>query len=174
MKEELSALVDNELSELEERRVLKTLAADPALRDTWGRYHLIRAALRRELEITSAPGLASRVTAHLAVLSPARAAFVWRPLAKVAGSLAIAATVAAVTLVGLQLLQRPDGAGNAVVATSAPAAAPVRVGATRWDTNQPELERTLNVYLVEHNEFSSTGVGGMLPYVRVVGYDNDR
>ncbi len=174
MKEELSALVDNELSELEERRVLKTLAADTGLRDTWGRYHLIRAALRRELDITSASGLAARVTAHLTALSPARAVFVWRPVAKVAGSLAIAATVAAVTLVGVQLLHRPDGAGSAVVATSAPAATPVRVGATRWDTNQPELERTLNVYLVEHNEFASTGVGGMLPYVRVVGYDNDR
>lgn len=174
MKEELSALIDNELSELEERRLLKTLAADAGLRDTWGRYHLIRAALRRELDVMSAPGLASRVMAGLTAQSPAGAAFVWRPLAKVAGSLAIAATVAAVTLVGLQLLQRPDGAGSAVVATSAPAAATVRVGATRWDTNQPELERTLNVYLVEHNEFASTGVGGMLPYVRVVGYDSDR
>jgi sigma-E factor negative regulatory protein RseA len=174
MKEELSALVDNELSELEERRLLKTLAADTALRDTWGRYHLIRAALRHELDVASASGLASRVTARLAAQGPARTGFAWRPAAKVAGSLAIAATVAAVTLVGLQLLQRPDGAGSAVVATSAPTAATARVGATRWDTNQPELERTLNVYLVEHNEFASTGVGGMLPYVRVVGYDNDR
>jgi len=48
MKEKLSALVDNELDELETRRLLTALAADEALRATWGRYHLIGAMLRRE------------------------------------------------------------------------------------------------------------------------------
>jgi hypothetical protein len=38
---------------------------------------------------------------------------------------------------------------------------------------EPETESTLNTFLVEHNEFaSSSGIGGMMPYVRVVGYDN--
>jgi hypothetical protein len=40
---------------------------------------------------------------------------------------------------------------------------------------EPETESTLNAFLVEHNEFaSSSGIGGMMPYVRVVGYDNPK
>jgi hypothetical protein len=51
----------------------------------------------------------------------------------------------------------------------------VRAGATRWDVKEPETESTLNAFLVEHNEFaSSSGIGGMMPYVRVVGYDNPK
>ena len=40
---------------------------------------------------------------------------------------------------------------------------------------EPEAENALNAYLVEHDEFASTaGLGGMMPYVRVVSYDNDK
>ena len=52
---------------------------------------------------------------------------------------------------------------------------PVRAGVRRWDTREPEAESALNAYLVEHNEFAPTsGMNGMLPYVRVVGYDSDK
>ena len=50
MNEKLSAFMDNELDELETRRLLATLAEDEALRAAWGRYHLAGAVLRRRLD----------------------------------------------------------------------------------------------------------------------------
>jgi len=51
----------------------------------------------------------------------------------------------------------------------------IRSGTTRWDMKEPEAESALNAYLVEHDEFASTsGLGGMMPYVRIVSYDNDK
>lgn len=170
MRELLSGLVDDELSELEERRVHKALGNDPSLRATWERYHVIRAALRNELDVPAGAGLPERVSAALAA-EPA-AAVRWRPAARTIGGLAVAASVAALTIVGIQTYRAPQP-GAAVVAAkpAAPAERTTHVSATRWSTKEPARERMLNSYLVEHQEASSGGVGGALPYVRIVGYD---
>ena len=47
-KEQLSALMDGDLSEIE---VLNELGTDPALQDTWSRYHLIGDAMRGDLPV---------------------------------------------------------------------------------------------------------------------------
>ena len=47
--ETLSAAMDNEASEFELRRVFDEARRNPRLRDAWGRYHAIGAALRDEL-----------------------------------------------------------------------------------------------------------------------------
>ena len=39
----------------------------------------------------------------------------------------------------------------------------------RW-SGAPDAEARLNVYLVNHNESAGDGVRGVLPYVRIVGY----
>ncbi|MBI3574954.1 MAG: sigma-E factor negative regulatory protein [Gammaproteobacteria bacterium] len=165
MKEKLSAFVDNELDELETRRLLTALAADEALRASWGRYHLIGATLRRE-SITPVE-VAARVAARLGESATAR------PLARVAARLALAASVAVIALVGAQRWLGSQSSPTTTVAQNA--AQPVeylRASGTRWSAKQPEVESTLNAFLVEHNEFAPTsGVGGMFPYVRVVGYD---
>ena len=36
----------------------------------------------------------------------------------------------------------------------------------------PDAEARLNVYLVNHNEYAGNGVRGVLPYVRIVGYQS--
>lgn len=171
MRELLSGLVDNELSEFEERRVHKALTEDPALRAAWERYHVIRATLRNELDVPAGAGLAERVNAALAAEPPAAAAR-WRPAVRTVSGLAVAASVAALTIVGIQTWRAPQP-GAAVVAAK-PAAQTARVNATRWNTNEPARERMLNAYLVEHQEASSGGVGGALPYVRIVGYDAEQ
>lgn len=167
MKEKLSALVDNELDELETRRLLTALAADETLRATWGRYHLIGAALRRE---SVAPvSIAARVAARLG-----EAPLATRPFTRIAGQLALAASVAAVALVGAQWWFGNQSSPTATVAqnTTQPVEY-LRASGTRWNTQQPGAENTLNAFLVEHNEFAPTsGVGGMFPYVRVVSYDS--
>jgi sigma-E factor negative regulatory protein RseA len=176
MKEQLSALVDNELSAFEERRLLTELERDTGLRATWQRYHLIRAAMLNELDDVPTAASAERLSARLAAeaASPMRRAV--PKMAKVAGGFAIAATVATVAIVGLQTLNRPSlPVATPVASLPTPASPPtVRPASTRWDTTEPELERTLNVYLVQHSEFASAGMRGMLPpYARVVGYGSD-
>ena len=182
MKEQLSALVDNELDELEEHRVLAALKGDPTLRHTWERYHLVRAALHQDLEVVVAHDLAERVARRIAAEPSTAATYRRRHINRLIGTLAIAASVAAIAIVGVQWLQQPTPMPVLTVAATTPEAksapAPVLVsnsGASHWDTKQTEAENALNAYLVEHGEFASTaGIGGMMPYVRVVSYDNDK
>lgn len=171
MNEKLSALVDNELSEIEERRVLAELGRDPALRATWDRYHLIRASLRKELEQVAPSGLPTAVAAAIAA-DPAHQQR--RALAlgigKLAGGLAIAATVATIAVLFFPNPLAPTNDSGALAAKSGTATA-VAV------RNQPKsvAMSPLNAYLVEHNEFAPTaGMGNMLPYVRTVKHDDTR
>lgn len=174
MNEKLSAFVDNELSEIEERRLLVELGHDPQLRAAWGRYHLIGAALRNELERVMSAKLPNAV-AEVVACEPLRHR--WRARAatfgKSIGGIAIAASVAAIAIWNLQSPVAPRGetAATAPIAASGQTvqvAAPVAA-------RVPAATDALNAYLVEHNEFAPTaGMGNMLPYVRTVGYDNNR
>ncbi len=178
MKEQLSALVDNELDELEERRVFAALQGDSTLRNTWERYHLVRAALRQDLDVIVAHDLTERVAQRIATEPSTAAAFQRHHVARLIGTLAIAASVATIAIAGVQWFQQPTPMPLLTVAASTPAPVLVQAihsGTTRWDTKEPEAEKALNAYLVEHDEFASTaGIGGMMPYVRVVSYDNDK
>lgn len=110
----------------------------------------------------------------------------WR---KVAASLALAASVAAVAVGSLRLLNTaPDAVGGAPTLAASPAPAsqaaaaqtvaanvPIRTVSTaqpelRWNVQQPAIERRLNTYLVQHNEVLRNGMRGMLSYARIVGY----
>jgi sigma-E factor negative regulatory protein RseA len=174
MKEQLSAFVDNELSEFEERRLLSGMAVDPALRETWERYHLIRAVMRNELDLAADPALAERVTTGLRKEQQGGGRWV-RPTVKVAGTLAIAASVAALAIVGLYTLNRPINDQTKVATAANPALAKESIATARWNNAHPGTERTLNTYLAEHNEYAATtGMGGVLPYIRAVGYESTR
>jgi sigma-E factor negative regulatory protein RseA len=195
MKEKLSALVDNELDELDERRVMKALENDADLRQTWERYHLVRSVMHQELEVLVPSGMAVRVAARIESEPANVASFRRRKISRLAGTLAMAASVAAIAVAGVQWFNRPVTmpvpslvtAGQSVPVNTVAAPVPslaasqsapdnfIRAGTTRWDVMEPETESTLNAFLVEHNEFaSSSGIGGMMPYVRVVGYDNPK
>jgi hypothetical protein len=42
-----------------------------------------------------------------------------------------------------------------------------------WDRQPPPENSRLNGYLVQHNEYAaSSGVQGVLPYVRIVGHNS--
>ena len=86
------------------------------------------------------------------------------------------ASVAAIAVTGVQWINRPASAPLAPLAAVQTAPEKIiRAGTTHWDTKEPEAESALNAFLVEHNEFaSSSSIGGMMPYVRVVGYDNPK
>lgn len=72
-KEQLSALMDGDLSEIE---VLNELGTDPALQDTWSRYHLIGDAMRGDLPVNLQLDLSDSIMLALedepAILAPIR------------------------------------------------------------------------------------------------------
>lgn len=181
MKEKVSALMDGELSDSEARAVIKELETNSELRKLWQRYQMMSAALNQDLEGLSETDLAKRVRLQLdsepVVLAPGN----WvkgngRRIAKVLGSLAIAASVAAIAVLSLKPadpLTTPDA--RIANLRSVQDGEYIRAGETRWDVKQPALESTLNMYLVEHSEYTPTsGLRGMMSYGRVVSYDRDK
>ncbi len=176
LKEKLSALVDNELDELEERRVFTALKGDVALRRTWERYHLVRAALHQDVDVVVAQDAAEQVARRIEAEPSTAVSFRRHRVTRFLGTLAIAASVAAIAITGVQWIHPPAPAPLPALAANKPASQNIiRSGTTRWDMKEPEAESALNAYLVEHDEFASTsGLGGMMPYVRVVSYDNDK
>ncbi|MCR9023585.1 RseA family anti-sigma factor [Aeromonas caviae] len=143
-KEQLSALMDGDLSEIE---VLNELGTDPALQDTWSRYHLIGDAMRGDLPVNLQLDLSDSIMLALedepAILAPKPAqpaAPQVQPASKVipfvrrfgqqVGQYAIAASVAAAVIFGVQQYQGKDGVPTSPVLNTIPvggSAAPVSV-----------------------------------------------
>lgn len=135
--EHISALMDGELAGSDAHPLITQLQRDTALRGTWGRYHLIRAALRDHLPDTLELNVARKVMAALAaeptVLAPRGVMLQARlkrlaPVLKQVSGLAVAATVTAVAILGVQT-NGPEVMPTAQIATlnsapTLPAASP--------------------------------------------------
>lgn len=191
----VSALMDGELPPAKAQRAVDAMLQDPALKKQWADHHAISDALNGQ-HSAGADLLAERVRdaldAEPVPLKP--------PPARKSGStkhrLALAASVAAVAIVttltfrGLSENGIPDSPSGVTAGstpthetphdTPTPSAdtttivtASVDDSATRlsWGKAQPQVEQRLNGYLLTHNEYLATGVRGMLPYARVVGYE---
>lgn len=176
MSEKLSALIDNELDDLERARLLRELGRESDQAELWSRYHIIGLAMRRET-VTWGGDLPGRVARALesegipgdGAEAPASPVFRLRP----AGRLAIAASVAGVLLVGGLAVQLYPGDSSS--GPAAPAAQQVAVDseATRWNDVDPQVEDALNALLVEHGEFTSaSGMNGLTAYTKFVAYDS--
>lgn len=176
IREQISALVDDELADAERRLLLERLAREPALRAHWSNYQLISDSLRQSLAPLTDPGLAERVMAAVdaepaPVTEPASP---WRGLVKSVAGLAVAASVAVVAVLTLQTPEvAPPGTGVQVAATPPAPADYVRL------TPAPavpvaQTQDRLNEYLVNHSEYAASGgMPGMLPHARIVGYERD-
>ncbi|MCE9863410.1 transcriptional regulator [Aeromonas caviae] len=136
--------MDGDLSEIE---VLNELGTDPALQDTWSRYHLIGDAMRGDLPVNLQLALSDSIMLALedepAILAPKPAqpaAPQVQPAGKVipfvrrfgqqVGQYAIAASVAAAVIFGVQQYQGKDGVPTSPVLNTIPvggSAAPVSV-----------------------------------------------
>jgi len=190
MSERLSALIDNELDDLERERALKALGRDPQLSAAWSRYHLIRFTMRGD-RIAPRADLAERVTERIRdeappAPAPAAAAGADRaptqraPEAAGAGArlglprnLALAASVAAVLLVGGVVLSLQDGASVDPVAAQGDARIVAAEQGMRWEGVDPQTEDALNALLVEHGEFTgASGMNGLSAYTKFVAYDS--
>lgn len=138
--ESLSALMDNQASELELQRLLKALDSDSELKSTWSRYQIASAGLKGDIPVLASSDFASRVSAAIAAeetysapaisdvaeqTSVAVSNVVAMPLRwwQQAGRVAVAASVAGAVILGVQQYQTP-GASPADMSAGTMAAAP--------------------------------------------------
>jgi sigma-E factor negative regulatory protein RseA len=171
--EQLSVLMDGESDVREAEFTLRRLAKDAELKARWERYHLISDALRNNLptaiDVRFAERLQQALDAEAALNTPVvRTLPAWY---KPAVGFGLAASVTlAVALVALGTGQ-PDPLATPAVATRTPLPTPVAVAPDA----EPVLESRLNSYVVNHSEYASmNSVHGVLPYVRMVGYESSK
>ncbi|WP_434430055.1 RseA family anti-sigma factor [Aeromonas veronii] len=183
-KEQISALMDGDLSDAE---VLNELEMDSDLQDTWGRYHLIGDAMRGDLPVNLQLDLSDSIMAALedepTILAPkpvetapvqqpvvapvktdSNVVPLFRRVGQQLGQYAIAASVAAAVIFGVQHYQGQDGVPTNPVLNTIPvggSAAPVSVHYPQQDgararqqglTEQQmqEQRERINAFLRDH------------------------
>lgn len=206
----LSALLDDYRHSNEDQSALSELQSDVNLQYTQQRYQMIGDVMRKELPDSIQPDFAARVKAQIAQepslnlqlastpesnQQPSRW---WSLLFKPAAGLAVAASVALVTVSSLQVQNSSDKpsesvaandgsqqrveqlattpmVNNAVRVSGNPAAVSTRPNGTTWKIKRgkPDVQDKLNTYLINHNEHSSS-MRGIIPQARVVGFDAQR
>ncbi len=181
-REDLSALIDGELTPNETSKVVERLTGSEDLWGRWDRYHVIGDIIRGE-NIRSefrqvACGVRDRLQDEPAILAPPRRARLRGQWIKPAAGTALAASVAAIALLAAPQLINREPTSSPVVA-GVEETPPERLYAarpgTRWNLDEPDVESKLNVFLVNHQEYAATpSVKSMLPYVNFVSYDAGR
>ena len=184
-KEKVSELVDGELGSGSES-AMNELLHTASLQGSWARYHLISDTLQKNIPETIDTAFAARISASIqdepSILAPTRSnnAFL-KPIA----GFAIAASVAAMAILGIQHNQNREGGQEPQVVSFNPQSkmedlSVQRVGydnATEAHLKKVEANTRarLNSYLVNYNEYRShSGFQGMLPYARTVTFENNK
>lgn len=122
LRESLSALMDDEANELELERVLSRIGQDGELRNTWVRYQAVRAAASGQAVPSMDWDISTGVMAAIAEqTNPVSAR--WQRMLRPLGGLAVAASVAAVVVVGGQQWYQTAQTAPALASQSAPAPA---------------------------------------------------
>lgn len=122
-REALSALMDDELSDFELRRLLQRIESRPELLAEWERFGLVRAALQPDpLRSPLTPDFASRILADVAREAPLSAVSQKSGLAGLdhattgwarhATRFAVAASVTFAVFIGMQAVLQGPGAGD--------------------------------------------------------------
>lgn len=163
MKQEISGLMDGELDQDAAKAVIARLKHEEELKNTWSDYHLIGDALRQNA--TLLPGFIERLSEKLgqepAILAPRRTKIQKIKLA----ALSIAASLAAVAMVGWVVLQNYTETPKENLAATQPTSAQAMLASLpRYPFNS-----NVNEYLLAHQEFSPiTTMQGVASYARTV------
>ncbi|MDE2234622.1 MAG: sigma-E factor negative regulatory protein [Gammaproteobacteria bacterium] len=176
LREQISALVDNELPADEHELLIRRFSMDKHLCLSWERYHLVGEAMRKSLPQADMRGFADRVMKVIADNSAgvkSREAKLASQIGKSVAGAGLAACVALVVIVSLHHLN-----GSHILSASAPSEiVPSQINAqTRnvaygmpnaaaWNGNMPEVQARLSNYVINHNEIATAiEQQGMLPY----------
>jgi len=173
--EQLSALVDDELTGSEHDMLFKRIENDDQLYQRLSRYQLISDTLQSHLPERVDPAFSRRVKGMLrsepALSGYSRLATLAKPLA----GLAVAASVAVMAVMSVQSARQHTSTPAESVASVPSTGDYVRVQDEPGSPVNPLADRKLDVYLVNHNEYAvNRGMQGMLPYVRIVGHEMTR
>lgn len=145
IEEQISALMDGELSDSETHHLISVLQNDPELKKVWGNYHLIRAAIHNDLPDKLEQDVARNVISALAseptVLAPRGVALESKlrgltPAFRQIAGLAIAASVTAVAILSVQTVPQNPLSSDAQVATFAQSGQPVNGNSINSDYSQ--------------------------------------
>lgn len=172
--ENLSALMDGELSRETSLFMARRLSADAELGQRWERYHLIRDCIRQPGGKQLVTGLRARVSVSLREeAAPAPRAWPGGRWLKPVSGLAIAASVAvmAVMVTAPQPVSQPAGVTEVPAQASqpfvSPNSSPVRPALSQPVSFEPSDQ--LNVYLLRHNRVAKTaGRQGFVSFVPIV------
>jgi sigma-E factor negative regulatory protein RseA len=172
LHEQLSALVDDELTGYEHDLLLKRIGNDDQLYQRLSRYQLISDALQSHLPERVDPAFSRRVKGMLRS-EPALSGYSrLTALAKPMAGLAVAASVAVMAVMSIQSSRQETSSPADVVASVPPAGDYLRVQDDPGKPVSSPADRKLDIYLVNHNEYAvNRGMQGMLPYVRIVGHE---
>lgn len=177
--EHLSAVLDGEAGEFEQRRILDELAKDDSLRSSLSSYALIGETLRDEKQsvIASADflaGIHDEIDAepeysHVQITETKAANDT--PWIRPAAGFAVAASVAAIAVVGMQSFMSGSNNTESSLANNGNAKPVLAVMAKAKAYNHPDKQtQTLyKRYLDSHVQYASTT--SMMPSVRVVSYN---
>lgn len=182
MTEQVSALLDGETDVPHFHRVVDRLEQDVELRRRWEYYQLISDALHNNLPGALDRRFAVRVMGALEAESILKSPFLkWRPVFREAAGLAMVASLAAVTVLGVQWyresskLDQPSMAAinvqTPVRSASLGQGSEVHPGVNSGSSSANINDDRLKDYLIDHSTYATaTGLQGIMPYVRVVGY----
>ena len=122
LQESLSALMDNEASELELHRLLKAIESDPNLVASWSNYHHASRAINAETSPYPVFDISGSIRSAIAdepvhgqAKQSASMARIWHA----AGRLAVAASVAGAVVIGAQQYLQQDESGYSQMAGAA-------------------------------------------------------
>lgn len=184
----LSALLDDEAGEFEQRRLLDELKKDTELGDTLSRYAFIGETMRAGnsgQNMGNGASLLSRIQAELddepvytmpVVPVEPRKTHSYRTL-----GIGMAAAVAAVAVGGVLFLQQPHGSGKQEQAVAAAVSVPaVQTLASVEDVDvrirqigqiDPQTRDVLKQYVAQHVKYASTTA--IAPSIRAISYANE-
>ncbi len=182
----LSAVIDNELGEVETLSLSHRVNKDDDLRETLVRYQLVSDSLSGEDVNLSSMRLVTAVSRRLesepTILAPTKSrTHIPKWVQPVAGA-ALAASVAAVgILLGPQFIngtqpKTPLNSGLQVVAQPVgkvtPTTALVAQKENHWKTIEDKTRTRLDRYLEQHSQYAVApgGVQGVMPYTSFVSY----
>lgn len=184
--ETLSALLDGETNDFETRRVLRDLGSEGV--DALARWQLARDLMHGQAAMAVPASFNARLSLVLAAQSrPAKRSGMVSGFARVA----VAASVAAATVVGWQYWSAPAVGLNPSVAANDTTITPMLAAEQRVSrpfgetslvsqTLRPEARVSIvnsgqprvNAMLLRHSEFAARHSGqGMMPYARLVSMD---
>ncbi|MGA9852341.1 MAG: sigma-E factor negative regulatory protein [Gammaproteobacteria bacterium] len=178
LREQISALADDELPEGEHELLTHRFAAEKHLSICWERYHLIGEAMRKALPQMDTRGFADRIMAVLNQEPAEQKRRLSGYFGRAAAGVAVTVCVAVVALIGLRHDSTRSnsalGPSEIVPPAAMLQARPVAYGMVSnatWNGNSPDVQAALSNYVINHSEISAAlGQQGMLPYFYITSY----